>query len=146
MAAKSKPTPSRTVAKPPKSAPAKSLPTKAKSVARKAESAATQELSMALGMDHAALEADIRRHLSYTLGRDAHAVSNRYRYIATVIGDPRPPDGALEGDPRRVLRRRLQARLLPVDGVPDGPRASGTALLNLGVDPRDRPRRCAAWA
>ena len=55
------------------------------SAKRRAESAATQELSLALGMDAAALEADINRHLSYTLGRDYHAVSNRYRYQATVL-------------------------------------------------------------
>ena len=52
---------------------------------RRAESAATQELSLALGMDAEALESDINRHLSYTLGRDYHAVSNHYRYTATVL-------------------------------------------------------------
>lgn len=52
---------------------------------RREESTGTQELSLALGMDAQALESDIQRHLSYTLGRDYHAVSNHYRYQATVL-------------------------------------------------------------
>ena len=74
--------PATAAVKPPAKAPA--LPATAEK-RRSAESAATQNLSQALGMDAASLEADINRHLSFTLGRDYHAVSNRYRYTATVL-------------------------------------------------------------
>jgi glycogen phosphorylase len=53
---------------------------------RIAETADTQPLTpVGLGMDAASLRQDIHRHLAYTLGRDAHSVSNRYRYMATVL-------------------------------------------------------------
>ena len=50
------------------------------------ETADTQPLNApGLPMDLAGLRADIQRHLCYTLGRDSHSVSDRYRYIATVM-------------------------------------------------------------
>jgi len=53
---------------------------------RIAETAETQALApIGLGMDAASLRQDIHRHLAYTLGRDAHSVSNRYRYMAAVL-------------------------------------------------------------
>ncbi len=53
---------------------------------RIAETADTQSLTPpGLGMDASSLRQDIQRHLSYTLGRDVHSVSNRYRYMATVL-------------------------------------------------------------
>ena len=51
-----------------------------------AEKSETESLSPAgLGMDANTLRHDIHRHLAITLGRDAHSVSNRYRYMATVL-------------------------------------------------------------
>ena len=53
---------------------------------RIAETADTQQLTpVGLGMDAASLGQDMYRHLAYTLGRDAHSVSNRYRYMAVVL-------------------------------------------------------------
>ena len=52
-----------------------------------AEKSETESLSPAgLGMDANTLRHDIHRHLAITLGRDAHSVSNRYRYMATALG------------------------------------------------------------
>ena len=53
---------------------------------RMAETADTQPIAPpGLGLDADSLHADVQRHLSLTLGRDQHSVSNRYRYIATVM-------------------------------------------------------------
>jgi len=50
------------------------------------ETADTQPLNApGLGMTVETVRADIQRHLCYTLGRDDHSVSDRYRYIATVM-------------------------------------------------------------
>ena len=50
-------------------------------------------------------------------------------------GRARPPDGALEGHPRGLLQRRLQARLLPQPRIPDGP-----GLRQRPAQPRPDPR------
>ncbi len=104
----------------------------ARTARRLAESAATQELSIALGMDADALESDINRHLSYTLGRDYHAVSNHYRYSATVLA---VRDRLMErwkathaayydADCKRGYYLSLEFLM---------GRALGNALLNLGI-------------
>ncbi len=101
---------------------------------RMAETADTQPIAPpGLGLDADSLNADIHRHLSYTLGRDQHSVSNRYRYIATVM----------------AIRDRLMERwkathaayyetdckrgyYLSMEFLMG--RALGNAVLNLGVD------------
>jgi starch phosphorylase len=99
-----------------------------------AETADTQPITPpGLGLDAASLRNDIHRHLSYTLGRDAHSVSNRYRYIATVM----------------AIRDRLMERwkashaayydadckrgyYLSMEFLMG--RALGNAVINLGID------------
>jgi starch phosphorylase len=64
----------------------KSEPSAKSGLRPSAETADTQPMNPpGLGLDAASLREDIHRHLSYTLGRDHHSVSNRYRYIATVM-------------------------------------------------------------
>lgn len=53
---------------------------------KEAETAGTQPLSPpGLPMNAEGLRDDIFRNLCYSLGRDSYSVSNRYRYIATVM-------------------------------------------------------------